>query len=209
MNKAFVFAIITGASLGTFGCGSGSEPAANSNVVRTTSNIENTNSNGGVIPAGSNTAPAAVSTNQPIAGITGPAATNVDPNAPSAGNLAMDNRRKVVDVQSTGPIPAPISVPAAENSSVSTSMSKDGSFVETRVFRGDPTILKLERTLNGQTQIVRLFLRSGKVVQLSPDKVPAVNSVSLERLRALAGIRSTAPPPAQSQPGATSSRPKS
>ena len=68
---------------------------------------------------------------------------------------------------------------------------------------------KVEKTLNGQSQSVRIFLRTGRVVKVPADQVPAVNSISLDRLRTLAGIKSTVPQPAQTQPGATSSKPRS
>ena len=176
-----------------FACGSAPTGNSPSNVAGGNS-VPGSNSTGGVVD--NSNAPSTINpSNQPIAGITGPAnSAPTDPNAPSAGNLEMANRRRVVDVPGEGPTGPPPSIPAPEGSTMLTTMNKDGSFMETRTFSADPDINKLERVSNGKSQIVKVFLKSGRVVQVPSNKVTSVNSIPLATIKTLVGIKAPAAP---------------
>jgi hypothetical protein len=58
--------------------------------------------------------------------------------------------------------------PAPYDSTVSTTMSKDGKFLETRTFRKDPLIQKVERIQ--EEKKVKVYLKNGKVVEVPYDK---------------------------------------
>ncbi len=62
----------------------------------------------------------------------------------------------------------PNEAPAPYDSSVSTTMNKDGRFLETRTFRKDPLIQKVERIQ--EEKKVKVYLKNGKVVELPYDK---------------------------------------
>ncbi len=189
MNRSIclILALVTACLLQACGSAPASNAAANAPGPKSNANAS------GVVVDNSNTPSNVSIANQQIPGITGPAnAAPPDPNAPSGGDLAMANKRRIVDVPGPPPSGPPPSIPAPDNSAMTTAMAPDGSFVESRVFTGDKDISKLERTSNGKAQSVKIFLKSGRVVSVSPSKVAAINSVPLAAIKALAGIK--APP---------------
>lgn len=171
-----------------YGCGS--SPASNEITAKNAASGPNSNSN-------SSTSVVAPSANQQIApGILGPVGnSNVDVNAPAAGNVDPNQRRRVIDVPTSGPLPTPIAVPAPDNSAVSTTMDRSGAFVETRVFKGDQYIAKVEKVSDGTKSTAKIYLKSGRVISVSPDNIGAINAVQLETLKQLAGIKSPTPLP--------------
>jgi hypothetical protein len=120
---------------------------------------------------------------------------NLDPNminAPSNSNLTNQNQRPIVN----GPMmpnAKASEVARPYNSAMSTSMDKQGKFVETRTFKDDPQILKVER--KQELKKVKLYLKSGKVVDLPYDKVGNIFvDGSPADLLQLAGIKPPATP---------------
>jgi hypothetical protein len=113
-------------------------------------------------------------------------------NAPSNSNLTNQNQRPIVN----GPMmpnAKPVDVPRPYNSTMSTSMDKQGKFVETRKFKDDPQISKVERMQ--QLKKVKLYLRSGKVIDLPFDKVGNIFvDGSPAELLQLAGIKPPSTP---------------
>ena len=186
MNKVLSISIAIIISAVLTGCGSTPQPNSNS--------ASNANVSGTSNVAGSNTTvPANSIAEQQIPGISGPANTEtMDPNGPPAGNIDMANRRRVVEAPGGTVGPAP-SVPAPDNSSVATTMGKDGSFIETRTFTGDKDISKVVRISDGRTQTVNIFLKSGRTVAVDPGKIKMMTSVPISTFKDLAGIK----PPAQ------------
>jgi hypothetical protein len=169
-----------------FGCGSGPGTAADSG---------NTSGSGLVSDKGNSNAPAAAA-NQPIAGITGNSQpVGNEANTQSAGPVSMADRRKIVDMPGGPPSGAAPSVPAPENSSVSTTMDNSGTFIETRVFRDNQYISKVEKTSNGTRQTAKIFLKNGRLVNVAPAKIPAINAINVAGLMDLAGVRLPPSPP--------------
>lgn len=187
MNKVLSISIAIVISAVLTGCGSTPQPNSNS--------APNTNAGGNSNVAGNSSAvPANTVSEQQIPGITGPAnAPVLDPNGPPAGNIEMANRRRIVEVPGGTVGPAP-SVPAPDNSSVSTTMGKDGSFIETRTFTGDKDISKVVRVSDGRTQTVNIFLKSGRTVAVDPSKIKMMTSVPISTFKDLAGIKPPPPP---------------
>lgn len=185
MNKVLGFSIVIIISFVLIGCGSAPQSISNS--------APNANAVGNSNVTGSNTTvPANSIADQQIPGITGPAnAETMDPNSTPAGNVEMANRRRPIDVPNSTVGPAP-SVPAPDNSSVSTTMGKDGSFIETRTFTGDKDISKVVRVSDGRTQTVNIYLKSGRTVSVDPSKIKMMTSVPISTFKDLAGIK---PPP--------------
>ncbi|HEY0427566.1 MAG TPA: hypothetical protein VGC76_07145 [Pyrinomonadaceae bacterium] len=60
------------------------------------------------------------------------------------------------------------SAPAPFDSSVTTTMNKQNQFLETRTFRNDPQIQKLERLQ--ETKKIKVYMKNGKVAELPYDK---------------------------------------
>lgn len=185
MNKVLSISIAIVISAVLTGCGSTPQPNSNS--------APNANAGGNSnVAANSSAAPANSISEQQIPGITGPAnAETMDPNSTPAGNVEMANRRRPIDVPNSTVGPAP-SVPAPDNSSVSTTMGKDGSFIETRTFTGDKDISKVVRVSDGRTQTVNIYLKSGRTVSVDPSKIKMMTSVPISTFKDLAGIK---PPP--------------
>lgn len=86
------------------------------------------------------------------------------------------------------------SAPAPFDSSVTTTMNKQNQFLETRTFRKDPIIQKVERLQ--EIKKVLVYLKSGKVVEMPYDKASVVfiNGSPADILTA-AGIKPPATPP--------------
>jgi hypothetical protein len=83
--------------------------------------------------------------------------------------------------------------PAPFDSTVTTTMTKDGKFLETRVFKSEPTILKVERMQENKT--IKLYLKNGKVVDLPYDKgFNLFTSGSPQDILAAGGIKPAATP---------------
>jgi len=150
--------------------------------------------NGSANSSNSPSTPLATPGQTPIPGITGPlASSNVDVNAPSAGDI-MKGRRRIVDVPANGKAPAQMSVPAPENSSMVSTMDGSGVARQTRTFTGDPNIAKLERLTSAAGQTSTIYLKNGRAVRVPQGKITSVVTVTLAELRQLAGIKPPQPP---------------
>lgn len=187
MNKVISISIAIVISAVLVGCGSSPQQNSNSASNANVGGVTNMAGNSKVVPA--NSIP-----EQQIPGITGPAnAQPLDPNGQPAGNIDMANRRRPVEVPGGTVGPAP-SVPAPDNSSVSTTMGKDGSFIETRTFTADKDISKVVRVSDGRSQKVTIFLKSGRTVAVDPANIKMMTSVPISTFKDLAGIKPPPPP---------------
>lgn len=127
-------------------------------------------------------------------------------NTSSEGNIAMADRRKITDNPATGPIPPPPTRPAPENSEVSTTMGKDGAFIETRVFKDHPQILKMEKTWKSpKDSQIKIWLRNGKMLTIAGDKIESIAAVATATVLSLAGVK---PPPPVPPPPTTKVNPE-
>jgi hypothetical protein len=112
---------------------------------------------------------------------------NINVNANELNPQAQTNANKNVKM-------ALNKAPAPFDSTVMTTMNKENQFLEVREFKKDPIILKVERLQ--ELKKIKLYLKSGKVVELPFDKGSAVfiNGSPGDLLTA-AGIKPPATPP--------------
>ncbi len=79
--------------------------------------------------------------------------------------------------------------PASDNSEITATMDKQGVPIETRTFKDNPMLVKVERVFidlkNPQT---RVYLKNGKVVNVSPDKLSNPSTASANEILTAAGI---------------------
>lgn len=114
------------------------------------------------------------------------------------GKPATNGDTKVVTVDPKQLKPTNPPIPAADNSEVTTVLNEKGA-VETRTFKNNPILAKIERATAGRDVQVKVFLKNGKVVNLPPDKIKNFTGDSAELILQAAGIQ--LPKPAQT--GAT------
>lgn len=178
MRSTLFFLVILIAAAVSFGCGS--SPTAANTVSNGVAASGNTGAQGNAMAPGI----APPSANAPAP----------DLNAPSSGPLAMkDAKREIVEGPPLPPGTKPALTPAPDNSSISTTMGKDGSFIETRVYVNNPYFNKLEKTMNGKSESIRLYLRTGRVVSLPPGSIGATATATMSQLMDLAGIKAPVP----------------
>jgi hypothetical protein len=155
---------------------SGTKPLNTSNINTASVNAAN---NGAVVDT--------VNANLP------PANSNVDSNIQQAN-------RKIVNAPANYKEPGAIPVagaPAPYNSTINSTMNKQNEFLEIREFKGDPMLLRMERTQ--QSKKIRLFLKNGKVVNLPYEKNDLFLAASPNEILTAAGITPPTVKPAQNE----------
>jgi hypothetical protein len=73
--------------------------------------------------------------------------------------------------------------PAPDNSEITTEMNKQGQPIETRTFKSNPLLAKVERiytTMDNPT--VRIYLKNGKIINLSKGKIDNIFSASAQEI---------------------------
>lgn len=123
------------------------------------------------------------------------ASVPVAPEAPgTASGPLLEKRKTLVDSNPGGPIPEGQRVPASENSEISTTMDKSGNFIETRYFKTDPMLVKVQRTWLGPGKsTLKIWLKNGKQVNAAGDSIENLAVAPIPSLLALAGIKTAAP----------------
>jgi len=131
-----------------------------------------------------------VAENKPSAGNS---ASNINANVPvvpqdlnNAVPVANANRPAGNANQFTGKPPKPYEEAAPEDSTFSASLGKVG--LETRTFKRHPTILKIERTIDGTGSKLALYLKNGKTVEIANDKLPDIKNASSNDILKAAGL---------------------
>ncbi len=81
--------------------------------------------------------------------------------------------------------------PAPEDSTFSTRLTDVA--VETRTFKKHPLLAKVERITDAKGRTIKVFLRSGKVIEISGDSIANLSVASSAQILAAAGIESAAP----------------
>ena len=116
----------------------------------------------------------------------------VDPNANTgpATNRMTDFNGKEIAVNKSGANesvkpPAPnikqVSVPAPDNSEVTSSMNDKGQMLETRTFKNNPTLAKIERLyVELDKPIITAYLKNGKKADLTGVKLDDPMKASAE-----------------------------
>ena len=124
-------------------------------------------------------------------------------------NNAMGARRKMVEVPANGEAPPPPAMPAPENSTITTTMASDGSFIEIRVFAGDHDIDRVKKISKDGNETVTIFLKNGRSVKAAAGRIPSTKTISLAALRAIAGIapKLTTKPSERSEKGSVKPQP--
>jgi hypothetical protein len=154
----------------TWGCGSAVETNSNTNVVVTNANPANGSDVDVIQPA-------------PVNGVTANSGTgNTNRLNINAGNPSMANAKPMV-------------FPAPDDSEYSTTMDQSGSAIETRTFRKDPVIAKVERIWKGvNDKTVSIYLKNGKVVSVPADKWTDIKSQPVQVFYEAAGVKPPTPP---------------
>jgi hypothetical protein len=72
---------------------------------------------------------------------------------------------------------------AADNSTISSSMNAQGVPIETRAFRDNPLLLKVEKSLeNPKNPQIKVFLKNGKVINLPANKISNPSNASANEI---------------------------
>ena len=180
MTRILLFGIVSIAMFAA-GCSSGTAVSPNSGSANT-ANARNAEPSAN--PANSDSQPGTL------------ASVPVAPEVPgtASGPLAEKTRKPLVDTNPGGPIPEGQRVPASENSEIATTMDKAGNFVETRYFKTDPMLVKVQRTWLGPGKsTLKIWLKNGKEVTASGDKIENLSIAPIPSLLALAGVKTAAP----------------
>lgn len=165
MNRILLFGIVS-IAITVAGCSSGASTPSNGSA-----------NTAGLPDAGN-------SSIQPQTAATVPVGPEV---ATPASLLA---KKRLVDSDPNAPIPEPQRQPGAENSEIATTMDKQGNFIELRWFNGDPMMVKAERTIFSATKsTIKIWLKNGKELTVSGDKVESLATVQKDALLVLAGVK--------------------
>lgn len=180
MIKKYLVALVFG-SLLAVGCSSSSETKTNVKAANSLP-ANTTNTNTLIVGDPDSVAPTPGTLDQiPVAEM---------PEGTNANTTTLNQRRKMVDNPG---VPKSMSVPAGENSEISSTMDKQGNFVETRRFNAHSQLDKVERTyLSTENSSLKIYLKGGKVVTVSGNQVKNIAAASSADFLALAGIKTRA-----------------
>ncbi|MGI8639835.1 MAG: hypothetical protein ACR2MG_07760 [Pyrinomonadaceae bacterium] len=164
----------------------GCSSSANQTVSKTNSNIANNS------VAEMRNTNVAVSTN--MEDFMNP--NNVPP-APANSGLSNTPTQKIIKGKTTNVAPIDPNVrkilaPAPDNSEISTEMNKQGQPIETRTFKSNALLAKVERiyiTLDNPT--VKVYLKNGKIIDLPKGRIDNIFDASANEILKAVGI---APP---------------
>ena len=158
------------------GCSSPAENVDNTANVNTS---QNANTEQAVVPKNVNTGE-----NAAIPGITGPP----------------DNSNVPAKVEKYDVSKAVEAKPAPEDSTFSTRLTDVA--VETRTFKKHPVLAKVERITDAKSRTIKVYLRSGKIIEIPGDKIGNLGVASSAQIMTAAGIEQPAPARAtKSEPG--------
>jgi len=117
---------------------------------------------------------------------------NLNPNAFNASN---DNL-KTIKYQPK-PDELPYGSRNAPDDSVISSASRGRDFVETRTFRSDPVLSKVEKIMDGKTTKYKVYLKSGKTFDAPAEKMSNMEALAPANILDAIGMR---PKPATDSP---------
>jgi len=142
-------------------------------------------------------------TNKPIVSAVNQPNTNVEI-APNTNAVVIQNSliskntmqelrskkgRGNINVAPMGPSVSAVSVPAPDNSEVSSQMNKQGVPVETRTFKNHPVLVKVERTFTDITKpVMKIYLKNGKVVNVPQGKIADPLTASADEILKAVGV---------------------
>lgn len=165
------------ASLLLAGCG-----ASNAQKQNTT---PTPGSNSELLPTG-NAVPRAVS--KANDGTEGP--SNVAPTPGVGDRVDIRSRRKErYDVDPSATPPPMTFAKAAENSEYGTSMDRDGTVIERRIFTGHPQLRTAEvKWLDPKTRSLKLTFKNGKIIELKAVEIANLRTIPTIELLKMAGV---------------------
>ncbi len=113
----------------------------------------------------------------------------VDPEAfnRNSADLPVVHREQSNSQPTYGPRPAP------DNSTFNTVQLPDGSFEETRLFKAHPQILKVVKKTNGKNVSLKVYLKNGKAVETSEEKLQNFRVAAPGNILLAIGIKPIAP----------------
>lgn len=79
-------------------------------------------------------------------------------------------------------------VPAPDNSTFTSAMDKDGNFMEIRVFKEHPMLVKVERKIIGKQSVYKVFLKNGKILEAPADKMNNFRNLAPENILDAVGL---------------------
>ena len=83
--------------------------------------------------------------------------------------------------------PAPLVFkPAPENSEIAVTMQSDGLIVETRVFKGHPTLARAELSYGKGERTLKVTLRDGRTLIVKADKIESLRDTMAAQIIAMA-----------------------
>ena len=171
----------------------------------TVSNVE-TNAAKSSVPNAAN-APSNAATNQTVV-----SPSNSQPNLPPPNTAANPTNSNLPLIQSSAvsrenlerlkskgfgnknapPIPSVKATPntAPDNSEISSTMNAKGIPVETRTFKNNPTLLKLEKTFEDLSHpITKVYLKNGKVLTVPKDAIADPENATGDEILRAVGVK--------------------
>jgi hypothetical protein len=89
---------------------------------------------------------------------------------------------------------------APEDSTYTSSLGTTA--LEVRTFKKHPQIARVEKTIDGKNQTVKVFLKNGKVIDIEPEKLPNIATVGSAAILDAAGLKSAQiSPPSSAKKG--------
>lgn len=186
--KSFFYSALLAISM----TGCGSNPA---NVESNAAKSNNSNA-----PIVSGNAPAANEPNAlpPISRANINAGSAVDANQ-TVQDVSAISRKNLERLKSKGggdtnaaPIPAANATPfpAPDDSAISSTMNEKGIPIETRVFKNNPTLLKIERTFADiENPVTTVYLKNGKVLTMPKGAVEKPESAGADEILRAVGVK--------------------
>jgi len=118
--------------------------------------------------------------------------TNVEVNSTGPKNQKLQEMRSTANGAAETPAIKEQFQAAPENSAYSVTFGEVG--IERRVFKDHKFIVKIEKTLGGKNTTAKIYLRDGKIVELSGEKLQNIGTISTDQILELAGIEQAMPP---------------
>jgi hypothetical protein len=115
---------------------------------------------------------------------------------PGAGNTAgappANGNTQIVNIDPKKMKPTNPAVPAADNSEITTVLNEKGA-IETRIFKSNPLLSKIEKVTFGRDVQIKIYLKNGRVIPVAADKIRSFAADSAEQILQAAGIQSAKP----------------
>jgi uncharacterized protein YceK len=83
--------------------------------------------------------------------------------------------------------------PAPDESEFAATGKPDGSFAETRTFKNHPQLLKIEKTTNGNKTSLKVYLKNGKVFDVTEEQIPNFSVAASQNILLAVGIKPNLP----------------